>query len=373
MARGPHGAHRSLEALAQNGSTARLFNLSAVAEENVGDVEYAARPFFETPLLNTALIVKHGLRAHELPLFDAPPGIATKIIIPFDRRDLGLGGRSVFVDQRRWQQELGALTHEPPSLARDLLVLQALDELPSLDPFLVREHLARRGFKVATCYFALPDHVLERMKRLVASELRQLIERAFTGTAASGEHTSRLVELLLTDEADARLEPLRQTLRLEGEAYREGIFAWKGFLYYKWVLAELGEPLARVTGALAMLRTPGTPGAELRAEIARAKTRLLRRIEQSQKAALQALRVYDDAYGMMVRQDDPTAFRDFLLRSPQMFLRLGEAVGGVSHVTSYWNYRFPAGAPSHALGIELLDTLQAFEGSLAASPDLEGG
>jgi hypothetical protein len=362
----PRDGHRSLVALAQSGSTARVLNLSVLAAQHDGDPEYAEKPFFETALLNTSIVLKHGVRPYEQHLFDGPHAIATKIIIPFDRRDLGLGGWSVFVRQRGWEGDLSVFLAEAPTLPRDVEVLRALDELPSLDPFLVREHLARRGFRVAPCYFVLSPAELERMRELVSSEIQQLIERAFSGPG-TGDHTAKLVELLLTDEANDRLEPLRQTLRLEGEAYREGIFAWKGFLYYKWVLLELREPLARARRAIAELRPARSPGAELGTEIVRAKARLARRIDGSERSARRALKVYDDAYEALVRQDDATAFRDFLIHSPTMFLSLGEAVGGVSHVTSYWNYKLPRNAPVRATALELLDILHEFEASLGSN------
>lgn len=357
--------HRSLAALARGGSTARVLNLSVLAAELEDDTEYRNSPFFQTAVLNTSIVLKHGLRPYELQLFDSPPAIATKVIVPFDRRDLAMGGWTVFVNQRGWEVQLSALVTGATTLERDVQVLKALDELPSLDPFLVREHLARRGFKVASCYFVLSVADLERMRTLVSSEIEQLIRRAFSGGATS-DHTAKLVELLLTDEADERLEPLRQTLRLEGEAYKEGIFAWKGFLYYKWVLAELQDPLNTVRRALRELKPARAAGAVLGTEIVRAKTRLANRIDESERSAQRALQVYDDAYGRLIGHDDAGAFRDFLIESPRMFLSLGEAVGGVSHVTSYWNYRFAKGAPVTASAIELLDTLHEFEAALPA-------
>ena len=38
-------------------------------------------------------------------------------------------------------------------------------------------------------------------------------------------------------------------------------------------------------------------------------------------------------------------FREFLLGAPALFLEIGEKMGAMSHVTSFWQYRFPAGAP----------------------------
>ena len=39
----------------------------------------------------------------------------------------------------------------------------------------------------------------------------------------------------------------------------------------------------------------------------------------------------------------PKTFRDFLLSAPYMFVELGEKMGVISHIVSFWRYRFPAG------------------------------
>jgi hypothetical protein len=59
------------------------------------------------------------------------------------------------------------------------------------------------------------------------------------------------------------------------------------------------------------------------------------------------------------------AFRDFLLKSPEMFLSLGERTGMVSHIASFWRYRFPKGRPLRVELDELFDILQDFHHGLA--------
>jgi hypothetical protein len=359
--------HHSLEALSKSASTARLLNLSWLATKCWADPEYHAKPFFQTPLLNTSLIVKHTPRVHELMLFDRPPHIATKIVFPFDRENLAIGGRSIFVGQKGWLDQLQIVGHYAKTVERDSKVLHALDELPSLDPFLVREHLARRGFKVGSCYLAISATDVERMKRTVSAEVEQLIGLAFQG-ANNCEHTAKLVQVLLTDEADARLEPLRLTLRLEGDAYKEGIFSWRGFLYYKWAVDQLRAGLLKVLRDVAEVKPSSKVDFATTAEVNRGKSRLIKRMQQSEAAALEALRTYDEAFWGLVRENNPAAFRDFLLRSPRMFVGLGAAVGGLSHIVSYWSYRFPEGAPLTASADEVLEILHEFESSLADPP-----
>ena len=55
-----------------------------------------------------------------------------------------------------------------------------------------------------------------------------------------------------------------------------------------------------------------------------------------------ALGEYDEAFKSL-SIGKPTAFRDFLLSAPKMFLVIGEAVGIVKHIDSFWRFRFPAG------------------------------
>ena len=93
---------RSLRALERTASTSRVLNLIAVEAESQRRPEYSQAPMFRNRVLNTALILKHRLRNDDIYLFDEARPTATKIIIPFDRSDLGLGGQSVFVGQRGW-------------------------------------------------------------------------------------------------------------------------------------------------------------------------------------------------------------------------------------------------------------------------------
>src|SRR5579864_6800017 len=258
-ARSQDRSYRSLSGLERTASTSRVLNLAAVASQNAGDPEYDSSPFFKAAALNGAVIIKHRLRADEQYIFDQSRRITTKVIIPFERTDLGLGGRSLFVGQRGWQDLLNQLRGSADDEARDVALLEALDELPSLDPFLLREHLKRRDFKIANCYFAISPADLERMQRFVSGEISKLVDLAYGGgrAGAPNANISKLVSLLLSGEDDARLEPLRLTLGLEGENFREGIFSWKGFLYYKWVLNSLWPELRGVISELTEIKVVG--------------------------------------------------------------------------------------------------------------------
>jgi hypothetical protein len=364
--------YRSLRGLEKTASTSRVLNLAALAARNAHNPDHERKPFFVAASLNGAVIVRHRLREQEREAFDRSRFTATKLIIPFERSDLGLGGRSVFVQERGWLDAFEELRGEAPDLQRDVAVLEAIDELPSLDPFLLREHLRRRGFDISYSHFEISAPDLARMQRFVGSEIAKLIELAYRD-AETESNTTRLVEALLSSRTDERLEPLRLTLRLERENYKEGIFAWKGFLYYKWVLNSLWANLRDVFGELGRVKVIGPVDSETAAELEALKQRLRQKMERQVKSVMSHLGIYDQVFSQLTVDGNAVAFRDFLLKSPEMFLSLGEGCGLVSHIATYWRYQFPRGRQLAANVMQLMDVLQDFEMSLGTETgDLAG-
>ena len=365
MAKAVDRTFRSLRGLEKTASTSRVLNLAALAGRNADNAEHHKHPFFVASSLNGAVIVRHRLRAREMESFDRHRFSATKLIIPFTRSDLGLGGRTIFVAERGWLDVLEELRGEAPDFPRDVGVLEAIDELPSLDPFLLREHMKRRGFDISPSHFEISAPDLARMQRFVGSEITKLIDLAYRDFRGGTEaNTTRLVEALLSAQTDSRLEPLRLTLRLEPENYKEGIFAWKGFLYYKWVLNSLWPDIKEVFAELSKVRVVGAVDASTLKELDETKGRLRTKMERQVKTVMGHLNVYDDTFAQLTGQGNAIAFRDFLLKSPELFLSLGEGCGLISHIATYWRYQFARGMPLHAEAVQLIDILQDFEASL---------
>ncbi len=82
---------------------------------------------------------------------------------------------------------------------------------------------------------------------------------------------------------------------------------------------------------------------------------------------MRALKIYDEAFKSLTSRNEPHAFRDFLLRAPELFLSLGEKVGVISHISSFWRYRFPKGPVPSCSAEEALEILRDFEFSLGST------
>lgn len=360
-------SHRDLAALANTAATSRVLNLALLDQRHGNEPEHQSQPLFKSRQLNTAIVIKHRLRANERMDATTQRLNATKVVIPFDGANLRIGGQSFFVGEQGQEAKLrGSAGISAEELRHDLTVLTHIDQLPSLDPFLMREQLRRNGFSAAPTYFNISPGDLARMQSFVAKEIMQLVNLAF-GMAGGGESANRLADALLSTHLDERLEPLRLTLKLEGEQFREGVFCWKGFLYYKWMRDELMNSVIRVMKEIDQIRImgPRDPQSMVYLGTAQAKIRQCLRVELG--AAKQAIDDYDRMFDDLVTNSKANAFREFLLGAPEKFLKLGERLGTAAHVASFWAYRFPD--PKRlALTIEdALDIMQDFEVSLGAA------
>jgi hypothetical protein len=303
------------------------------------------------------------MRADDLDLMPSRKAVCTKVIVPFDKTDLRAGGKSLFVGQQNYADTLRDVGQYVPSLDmdRDMRVLQLLDSLPSLDPFLLREKLRSAGMAPAPRYFTISPADQRRMFDYAAKELNRLTDLAGGNESA----TARMVAALLSTDVDEKLEPLRATLCLSESEFTEGVFSWRGFIYYKWCRAELWPPLVRCLRHLRALQPVGPISRDQRSDLSAARDRILTGAKQNSDSVRKLLQVYEDAYSSLLNGRDPRQFRKFLLDAPALFLDIGEKMGALSHITSFWRFRFPDPDRANIDAEELVLLLQDFSKGFA--------
>jgi len=357
---------RSLALLQSGASSARTLNLLVCWRKDGETAAYKSAPFFKNPQLNRSIIVKHRLRRDELDLFYDGRGSATKVILPIDVLDLRSGARSFFIGQSDYRKILAELSGPRGDLGDDdRQLLECLNALPSLDPFLMRERLRKSGFSPARCYFDISEADTARMFDFVKREVAPLIGLSGNMDAQINEKTAKLAFKILNNDGDAELEPLREGMGMDRLSFEEGMFCWKGFIYYKWSLLDLAPLVRPVSQDIASVKPVGPMTSEERAYIIAARARLSRAIAEACETVRLTLKVYDDAYADLTRNGQPNAFKSFLLKAPGLFHELGERLGAVQHIVSFWRYRFPMGKRSKIPADELYDLLADFELSLS--------
>jgi hypothetical protein len=354
---------RDLALISASGSTARVLNLALVFERHGGSPDFQARPLFRSMKLNRSLVIKHALRPHERALFERPEPHTTKIVFPYSSAELGLGGTSVMVGERKFDQLLrGAIgaSVDEDAFQADFDLLNVLHEMPSFDPFMLREQLRRAGAEPARCFFDISDADIAQMVEFVSDEIAPLTRLAFgAGGRRAANLSMRLAEKLMTDENAKFLDPLRATLRLSASEYVRGVFAWKGFLYYKWLTRNSAEQRAVFDRAFAAcaIRRSDMPK---RIEAEKLRQSVIRRIGIVSERTAAMLGEYNKAFDAFAASQ-PVDFRDFLLQAPAHFAALGEATGALSHIVSFWRFRFPEAGPASLDPDEAIEIFSEFD------------
>jgi hypothetical protein len=104
------------------------------------------------------------------------------------------------------------------------------------------------------------------------------------------------------------------------------------------------------------------------------RPRLAKRIVSAATNVGRTLAIYDQAYRALVDGSNPGPFRRFLLDGPGLFFELGESIGILSHIGSFWAYRMGAAAQNaqRLTPTEYADILIDFDESLAALAQYAG-
>jgi hypothetical protein len=344
-------------------STSRVLNLRHIARINAGDPEHGAKPLFLSPVINTAFVLKHRIRPDETYLFASTRSAGTKIVVPVDPSDLRAGGRTIFIDQRGFVESLRDAAHATDErLERDIRVLRLLNAIPSLDPFLLREHLRANEIDVAPCYFAISESDQERMHEFVSKQLSRLVMLANGGDDDGS--TGRMVTAMLSGQVNEKLEPLRITLGLSDSDFREGAFGWRGLLYYKWVVQDFWPDVMGILREIKEILPKGAISEQQRVYLVNAKRTIIELVRDNNQHVSKVLDIYDESFSGLVASNSPNTFRGFLLSASSMFLDLGEKMGAISHIVSFWRHRFPKGQPvlidAEELGIIFHDFTSGF-------------
>ncbi len=330
---------RNLKAMVATSSSSRVLNLHGLSAEQPADPDKIPKPMFIHPVLNRAIIAKHNVAPGEEERIAPRRFNATKIIFPFDHNDLNLGCQFIFVEQVDFLVALTRkLDYRDLDLERDVAVLRILDRLPTLDPFLLSEVLAKQHIEVDQTYFRLSAPDKAQMLGFVQGQMESLIQLCFGGLDASGPRNERISRLLLSDGDGAGLEPLKATLNMDDEDFSEAMFAWKAFLYYRWRAQTIAPALKSTLRSIAKLSSRRCD-ADTLAIMVKARGLLEGAITSAWREIGQMLKLYDSAYQGLTQDKKPENFRGFLSEGANLFVGLGERIGRLEQVASFWTYR----------------------------------
>lgn len=202
-------------------------------------------PLFRTTALNFCVISKEVVpKGAQIQL--RPYQLATKVFFPYDipqavaDKPAGDGqpisGRSFYVGQKNYkgilrQYFMGGM--DQPSQEADMLILDTLASIPSLDPFMIRDRFETDKIAIDPAYLMIDEARWTAMKDRIIDDFTPIAEKAFGSIRELRQKTSILVQKLWEATDLAALAPLTVALKIDANAAHEVYYAWKGILFYK--------------------------------------------------------------------------------------------------------------------------------------------
>jgi hypothetical protein len=333
----------NLRKIVQGGATPRIFDLFSVSRAHAHDFEFERAPFFQHPKLNHAFLIKHTVRPHERPLLPLDSAIVTKLIIPVSIDDLGMGGHSLFIEERRGLNKLRKFLEVSEvgvdSLDADIGRLRELAALPSFDPFLLAERFSKRDRPIHPRYFNITLKERNAMQASVARQIAGVVGMAF-GQDELAEDDDRAMKFaveIINGDDTPKMNLLRQTLGMTREEFADGMFGWKGVLYYRWKLTDATDRLRRFVMELDDLIIRGLSDSD-RQKINQMRCVILAETRQRWATLVSVMDSFDREFDRFCKSGEATTIRDFLLNANNHFFHLGSDLSALTHVTSYWEY-----------------------------------
>jgi len=346
---------RKLEKLRNTRNSSRVLNLIAL-EDDFGGVEdppfarrssfssSAGEPFFLNSGLSKVIFVKHNLRPEEYELFDDRAVVETKLIVPFDKRRLELGGRSFFLGERAAKETLRSIFRidpesRDPQTARDMKVLRVMNKVPSFDAFILREALRLAGLNPDPRYFAASYLETKDATEAIYADMGPLVQTAL-GKAASEEELERFVDQVWNVDGDGKQNLFFEALRIPRAEWPEIVFAWKALLYYRQKIHKETDRLPKLAREIRTARLTNNVNMCSLSELNDLKQQLIRNLLALQTRAHEDYERLSQALVSALTKFEAKKFRQWLRMLSSNIVKLGTDVTTFDQVASYYLYEF---------------------------------
>jgi hypothetical protein len=262
--------------------------------------------------------------------------IETGIFVPDDPATPMGGGYACYVGQANFDTILTEVVglrsqNRAERDIKDIETLTIIDDLPSLDPFLlkIRFELARRVLPDG--FIVLKPEEEEGVKACVSRRYAGILGKAFGGkTANDGGLAQRILDALWDPNADVWFRVLSALGIRDGSQHARVLFAIRGVGFYEHLFSETEGVSAAMTGYLLEIadrpRDARQSDPAYVEEVSALRREVLRRFLDHNKQCLNIFGRYDLAIEDFLKRDNPTTIHRFLVEAHDAFWTLGHYV-----------------------------------------------
>ncbi|MDM7947375.1 MAG: hypothetical protein QUV20_13685 [Oceanibaculum nanhaiense] len=289
-------------------------------------------PNFELPTNNPGIDNVFGSEMEEHEFYKP---VDTAIYIPNDHRDLELGGSAIYLRQRDFDTLMNEVfgiksDSDIEDMQNDIKMLRVIDQVPSLDPYLLRTELTNAGFKMPDTAFRTSEKEDEKIRRRIESKIEPILYRALESAGSDTNLTlaqkQRFLNVLWNPDLP-EAEIFIKSFGIERSQTGAIFTAWKGITFYQIQFESIAGYLRKVFSFLKGRNLvpldkrlySGTDIELLNAKTAKVISQLRDAVEKCRKI----FTAYDAAYTYFVDQNDAGHFKRFLMSAHENYWVLG--------------------------------------------------
>lgn len=338
-------------------------------------------PLFRNKYLNNCIVLK----IVALTRRDRRRVYATDTLLyfPYNADNIYEGGDSIlFSDPNReasLRHKCGFDPDDPKQakdIDRDIRILEMLADIPTLDPFLLREKALQLNVvgEISPVYFDLSPEEWSKFQAPIREKIDALVRKALgvshnLKTMDIAGHVTNFLDKIWEARDIENIEGFVDSMEIPHDRAPELFFAWKAICYYqaqfraiepalKRLFQWIGDPRTALPIDLMTLRD------ELRDQLDAEITLLKQRMREYYRETVTILDNYEDSYQQFIEHGNPVPFKRFLGDAQQQYLTLAACLSANAHAVNLLEDQWRRGGPQvYAVQHrELLDCLLSIYG-----------
>lgn len=341
--------------------SSRVFNCNDAArklEQRQDENPY----LFKTPAMHHLVLIKEALRYDDAR---HPKGhvIGSKLYVPYNSNDIYEGGRSIFFHSPHllqvFHEQFGVEQNDATAagLDHDMKVFRILDELPSLDGFLMSDALELEGIKAHEVYFDVSPDERVAIQEFIRGKMEPLVRAAYGGKKPPSSKVTQLIDAMWEAKDATALEPLIVAFRFPKEEALAIFGAWKGINFYSF---EYHRAKKTREAFAHWLKEDAMPMNLVPREVFQVldpiRRTTIERLRGHWVDTDNTLKQYDKLYSEFVASANPGGFITFLRGAKPVYWQLGNSLSKIDHAINCWDIWTKA-APGRRLPFEQLEAM----------------
>ena len=321
-----------------NGGPSTALNVSRVTRSlTEGDT------FFETSALNRCIVFKYpnfsveiaggastDYGAKDSALSEERP-VETAIYIPNDEEFLQDGGYAIYIRQKGSEELLQryvgvSADSDSQAMINDLAKLKTIDEIPSLDPFLLKTAFERDKIDVNPAYLAVGAKEEDAIKRVITDKVRPIVSKALGFDAKGSKDKSQRFIDAIWDPTIPEATLFIEAFKIDKAEVANVFSAWKGLSFYQY---QFGRNRVLIAEILKWFKSEQSIPIDFRQNKHFAeqqnmfKSAIQKRMINILSNINQIFKDFDGCYANFIDAGDPIPFRNFLVTSHFRYWILG--------------------------------------------------